>query len=123
MGVTSMTIMLQASMRVIAPLVAGVLYDTDIWLPFAVMGGALFLAFVLEALLIIRVPMLRRKPAASDEKKVHDRFSEAEKDEEVERQEVLQNLYKSHEAMTNALEGWRTKREALLAGKSRKELG
>merc|ERR1712146_743916 len=45
------------------------------------------------------------------------------KDEEDERQAILDNLYKVHEELTNAQKLWSERKDALLGGKTREELG
>merc|ERR1712151_6814 len=118
----SLTIMFQSFTCVIAPLVIGPMYDSEMWHPFVVILGVKVVALFLEALLIIRVPMLTHTPLAKL-KQEEDGGSKAELDEEADRKEVLENLHKVHEELTSALKNWRERKDALLAGKTEDELG
>lgn len=121
-GLMSLTIMWQALMRVIAPIIAGPLYDLDRSLPFIIMLGAIGIALVLEMLLILRVPRLRRKQQIASEKKDEEKGQEV-KDEEAERQALLESFYTIHEELNKALSDWQSKKAALEAGQSSEELG
>merc|ERR1719491_1037113 len=110
----SLTIMTQALMRVIAPMVAGPAYDIELWLPFVIMLSCMVFALFLELLLILRVPLLGKKKDDPLPKTV---------DADEERQAILENLYKVHNHLTIALDNWQVKRRNLGLGKTPKEVG
>lgn len=121
-GLMSLTIMFQALMRVVAPILAGPLYDRDFTLPIYVIGGALGIALLLELVLIPRVPRVRKQQPALGEKKEED-LSKEDKDEEQERKALLENFYKIREELSTTLTRWRERKAGIEAGKSTEELG
>jgi len=117
-SLVSLTITCQALMRVIAPIVAGPLYDIDKISPFLVMAGALAVSFLFEVLLIFRVPRLSQLALGKK-----DDQAEETKDEEAERKALLENFRFSGEQLAMLLSNWQQKKADFEAGKSIDELG
>eukprot|EP00929_Paragymnodinium_shiwhaense_P045053 TRINITY_DN23067_c0_g1_i1.p1 TRINITY_DN23067_c0_g1~~TRINITY_DN23067_c0_g1_i1.p1 ORF type:complete len:647 (+),score=124.28 TRINITY_DN23067_c0_g1_i1:195-1943(+) len=120
-GLVSLTIMSQASMRIVAPLVVGPLYDANTTYPFYIIVGAIAVALIFEGLLTTRVPMMKKLAVAAG--KLQDAAQTAEPSVDEEREDILQNLHEVHDQLIVALDNWRATKAGLLEGKSREQLG
>eukprot|EP00929_Paragymnodinium_shiwhaense_P035992 TRINITY_DN19340_c0_g1_i2.p1 TRINITY_DN19340_c0_g1~~TRINITY_DN19340_c0_g1_i2.p1 ORF type:complete len:504 (-),score=86.38 TRINITY_DN19340_c0_g1_i2:357-1688(-) len=120
-GLIALTMMWQALMRVVAPLVFGPLYDVSFEYPFYLILVAICLTLVLELALTTRVPRLKAPSAGA--KKDEPLTAEPMPTPDDERESILQNLHDVHDQLTLALEHIRTRKAGLSEGRSPKELG
>eukprot|EP00929_Paragymnodinium_shiwhaense_P100223 TRINITY_DN6239_c0_g1_i1.p1 TRINITY_DN6239_c0_g1~~TRINITY_DN6239_c0_g1_i1.p1 ORF type:complete len:651 (-),score=102.90 TRINITY_DN6239_c0_g1_i1:512-2407(-) len=119
-GLISLTIMVQAAMRFVSPIVVGPLYDSSATYPFYLIAGAIAIAFVFELALTTRVPRMTQPAAAGD---VAQPTGGASVTDDLETEDLLHNLRQVHDQLIVALDSRRAKKAGLHEGKSREQLG